>query len=207
MILPGQLMMPVASGLEIVATNSNTVSGSTSVVDLPLGIQAGDLIVVALAIQTDRTATTPSGWTKLITDLSADPYLHVFTKTATGTEGATQSFTMSGTAVGVAIVVVVRGSSTNIASAVGRGITTSDAPSVAAPTPGILMVFASLDIGSVDPSQPSAPSGMTLLVPLLMSSSIAHTAFVEEVTAGATGIRSVTWNRDRSTAAFSVFMG
>ena len=82
----------------IQATNTSKTNGATShTVNLPASIVAGELLVFFFTCDSGSTITTPSGWTSVKDSTNAQRRLAMFTKTATGSEGATVSVTTSGT--------------------------------------------------------------------------------------------------------------
>lgn len=89
------------------ARATDTWNGESPVViNLPTGITAGDLLIVALRQTQAQTATTPAGWTTLLnndaTDATDDTQ-HVFYKVADGSEGSTVSVAVSATGKGCSI--------------------------------------------------------------------------------------------------------
>lgn len=76
------------------ATNASA-DQTTHVINLPSGIAAGDLLAVWFTKDaTGGTVSTPSGWT-LSGSASATDTAHLFTRTASGSEGATVTITTS----------------------------------------------------------------------------------------------------------------
>lgn len=89
-----------SAGPSIVNSNTSSMGLATShTVNLPSGIVAGNLLLIFFANNEDRLPSTPSGWTRLVTDAatggtsSNQDTLTVFAKIATGSEGATVSCT------------------------------------------------------------------------------------------------------------------
>ena len=120
------------------ATDQFTGSGSHSI-DLPSGVQAGDLLILSLGHhRADRPWSTPSGWTKIaesnIGSTSSGTRGAVFYRFATGSEGATVSVTAGGdTAHGAAHVLCIRGAGTPYGAAATGNTNTPYPPSLAPP--------------------------------------------------------------------------
>lgn len=98
--LGSQHVFPTVQGT---ASSSAVYSTSSISLNLPSSIQAGELLVVCLSrtATSNRTISAPSGWT-ILTNRAGSGGLSglrmtTLYKTATGSEGATQTFTYSGT--------------------------------------------------------------------------------------------------------------
>lgn len=83
---------------QVAAVNggNDTVNRTDHTVNLPAGIQAGDLLLVFFASDGNPTITFPEGWTELFDKLSAlEVRLVVWYRVADGEEGATITVTTS----------------------------------------------------------------------------------------------------------------
>ena len=76
-------------------TSATTTAGTSHTVNLPLGVQAGDLLIVCLDKgSTAATVNALAGWTELLDENSANG-LYIAYRWADGTEGATITLTTS----------------------------------------------------------------------------------------------------------------
>ncbi len=84
--------------VETTATSSdNTNDTSTIVVNLPSGIQNGNLLVCGIAMSEQRTASWPAGWTELYDTGPTGYGASAAFRRADGSEGASITVTASGT--------------------------------------------------------------------------------------------------------------
>ncbi len=82
----------------IQASNVSKTNGASShTASLPASIVAGEFLVLFFTCDSSSTITTPSGWTSVKDYSNGSRRLAMFTKTATGSEGATVAVTTSGT--------------------------------------------------------------------------------------------------------------
>jgi hypothetical protein len=72
--------------------NSDAVGSNPATVTIPGS--TGDYVVVSLS-QNGGTATTPTGWTLLVSSTVTNPEINVYGRKLDGTEGSTLSITMS----------------------------------------------------------------------------------------------------------------
>lgn len=84
--------------LGTVATTETTSSGGTFTINMPSGIQAGELLVAILnRTPSGQTYTWPAGWSELVSGNVGNRRLAVAVATASGSEGGTLSVTSSDT--------------------------------------------------------------------------------------------------------------
>lgn len=102
--MPGAAGAGGAPGQFPIVEGTNTGSepfGNSHNVPLPSGIQSGDLLLIIATLGSTLGAATtsaPAGWTELYSSIGANPLRRhaCYFKTATGSEGATQSLSWSG---------------------------------------------------------------------------------------------------------------
>ncbi len=125
----------------------------------PVGVQAGDLIVLAVHTDTPRTMSA-SGFTVAAALSSTTNSCYVFTKVATGSEPTSYSVNLGGSyEYGAGVCAVYRGASAVVT--VGMRSTTTTAPSITPTTPGVLLgVFTAESSSSAELLTFSPPSGM-----------------------------------------------
>lgn len=82
--------------IALVGTNSTASSATVASISLPTGYASGDLLLVLLNIQGPATATTPSGWTALESNVvNSSGTLSLYWRISDGTEGSSLSVTLS----------------------------------------------------------------------------------------------------------------
>ena len=131
-------------------TENNTTTAETSfVLTKPAGVTTGDLLMLIVGLDDSNTQVdsidTPSGWTQQsqLGDGSNDIRQAIFTRVATGSEGATETVTMTGTAdfwagfylriTGADVASIIIGSAdytTSAATITSPTVTTTDADSL-----------------------------------------------------------------------------
>ncbi len=78
----------------VAATNHSVGNGTSHTIDLPAGIEAGDLLIVFFANDSDTDLTWPEGWTEFfVNDWQYVLHLSVAYRKADGGEGATITVT------------------------------------------------------------------------------------------------------------------
>ena len=78
-------------------TNTSNDTTSPATVSLPASIAATELLMFSFAIDGSASVTTPAGWTLADSELDASGVgLYLFTKQATGSEGASVDVTFTG---------------------------------------------------------------------------------------------------------------
>jgi len=141
----------------------STVNNQSSIgVTLPSGIVAGERLFIMVSGQAGavRTVTTPSGWTNVYSDSAVSGQLRfvaLFTKIATGSEGASQTVSFSGGTNCAALAWRVAGSVDNCVAST-RNVASVTEHSFPALTPGgnAQLWFAVLHrLGSQTATQPS----------------------------------------------------
>jgi hypothetical protein len=87
------------SALSVAGFNTSVQSGTGStsqIVSLPTGIVAGELLLVVIGAEGDRSYTWPAGWTELADSLNGTiSSATIGYRTATGSEGSTMTVTSS----------------------------------------------------------------------------------------------------------------
>lgn len=122
--------------LEVVNSNSySDASGSVTnhPVNLPASIAAGNLLLIFFASNSTQTITDPSGWTVTLTKTNTD-HFRIYSKIATGSEGATQTISLSGATRANATSYQISGNRPTVTSSDIEVSTASDA-STATPNP------------------------------------------------------------------------
>lgn len=149
----------------IVGTNSSTAS-NLAVVNLPTGIQPGELLIAVVGNNGDRSHTWPAGWTELADSLNGTiSSATIGYRIADGTEGSTVTVTQGSTAATAHVSVRISGRYKNppTISTVAIGTNVSpDSSVVSAPTGGAnlyLSVIAGRTTSSF--SVTSAPTNYT----------------------------------------------
>ena len=92
-ITPARTDSPV---VEATAGTNESGSSTSHAINLPSGIVAGDLLLMAIAFRASYSLTTPSGWTSVYTavaEYSGQNKLWLYYRSADGTEGATVTVT------------------------------------------------------------------------------------------------------------------
>lgn len=103
---------------------SKTNGASSHTASLPASIVAGEFLVLFFTCDSISTITTPSGWTSVKDYSNGSRRLAMFTKTATGSEGATVAVTTSGTT--DSVHASYRVSTNNYTVTVSSGATATD---------------------------------------------------------------------------------
>lgn len=80
--------------IKIATTSTGSGSGTSTTVNLPSGIQSGDLIVIFMGGANNWPATFPAGWTKIADDGPGE--CSIAYRRADGTEGSSISVTRGG---------------------------------------------------------------------------------------------------------------
>lgn len=83
---------PIASFPVYLSNTPTDLGGSDStnhLVQMPATVNSGDLLIALLAVDSNFTITTPSGWTSLISQAVTQVTGAVFYRVANGTEGGT----------------------------------------------------------------------------------------------------------------------
>lgn len=123
---------------------------------------AGDHMLLFVALGGAATSiTTPSGWTIVTTDFTANPRVGVYRRIATASEG-TVTIQRNNTSQAAGVIVSYRGGSAlvDLAGTVFRGVTdTVVAPSITATQTGALLFFSHNSSGAATVITP--PAGMT----------------------------------------------
>lgn len=78
----------------VVASTGTYASGGTQVnphpVPMPATVDAGDLLIIAFAMESGTAPAAPTGWTRhVISGAATNPVFHILLKDADGTEGGT----------------------------------------------------------------------------------------------------------------------
>ncbi|MCH6199884.1 T9SS type A sorting domain-containing protein [Aquiflexum sp. LQ15W] len=170
--------MPVVQGT---ATFQNSFASNSHSVTLPSNIQAGDLLVMVLRPGATLAATTPNGWT-LLSSRSSNGVSYVFFRTASGSEGSTQSISLSNNGSLAAITYRISNWEGTPEAAVA-GSNTNNPPSIttswdASPT----LFIAAMTNRRTDNDVTGAPSGFSNLLTIANSLST-NNAFVRASTA------------------------
>lgn len=160
-----KLLNSSKSIIEIVASGSAALSGTSHAVPIPSGVQSGDVLIIVHVMNTDRTMTvSPSGWTLAFIDTADVQYSRVYARTATGAEGGTNvTFSLSGSGVGAYCVLVLRGAGARTIGAIQRGTGTT----VVAPgdvfAAGLIFACFALQRGVNTPVLSTPPADMELI--------------------------------------------
>jgi hypothetical protein len=180
------LRPPSRAGADIVGTTSAQTPNASSIeLGTPREVRAGDLLVAAIEVRGKPSITTPDGWHRIRMDGDdATVALATYVRVAGTDEPANHRWVVSRPGAIVAILVAVRGASTDaIADATGR----TDAKQAAIPAPGgaadedaslVLAIFGAARATSI-----TAPSPM-IEVDEAVSSSGRYKATLE-ISAGA----------------------
>ena len=88
------MAFPVVSSTNTTTIGSNTTSHT---INLPASIGSGDLILVLFCVDGNGTATTPTGYTAVFTNIGSTQRTCLYYRIADGTEGSTISITTSTT--------------------------------------------------------------------------------------------------------------
>ena len=129
------LLPPSRAGADIVGTTSAQTPNASSIeLGTPTEVRAGDLLVAAIEVRGKPSITAPAGWRRIRIDGDdATVALATYVRVAGTDEPANHRWVVSRPGTIVAILVAVRGASTDaIADAAGR----SDAKQAAIPAPG-----------------------------------------------------------------------
>ena len=129
------LRPPSRAGADIVGTASAQTPNASSIeLRTPREVRAGDLLVAAIEVRGKPSITTPDGWHRIRMDGDdATVALATYVRVAGTDEPANHRWVVSRPGAIVAILVAVRGASTDaIADATGR----TDAKQAAIPAPG-----------------------------------------------------------------------
>lgn len=197
-MLAARKAMMGASTFKFVGVSSGSAgSGTTVSATLPAGTRVGDLVLAFMfagVMTVASTFTTPAGWARhRQVENSTAIYSHVINQRVVQAGDSSYSFSLaSGTAAAFTLVLVVyrraltEGASTNIGTG-GYGNMTLDTNTVTFASGGILLVSAVADSNT---ATLSTPAGMTLLHSATGGTRAKISIFVQEVGAGATGIRS-----------------
>jgi hypothetical protein len=129
MVVPGSLLLEITG----TATYQSSADATSHTLNLPSGIVAGErlLLVIGKSSTLAQNCTTPAGWTQLINENQAQGALHVYTRIADGSEGATLSLTTSAATAVCCMAFRMK----NAASATGPAIGTTATGSSTAPNP------------------------------------------------------------------------
>lgn len=85
--------------IALVGTASSTSNAATASVPLPSGYASGDLLIVLLNVQSPQTATTPTGWTALESNVAnSTGNLSLYWRISDGTEGTSLSVRLNAAA-------------------------------------------------------------------------------------------------------------
>lgn len=152
------------------ATTNDQTAGTTTAINLPTGITAGETLVILIA---DKTAIDNegaiAGWTKLVDNIFATGSggsCHAFYRKADGTEGATVNYTTTTSTRAAAVAFRVSGAAdptvTAPEAAEGAGQANSVAPNPPAVTPSggakdyLVVAFFSSSGGRITSSVPAS---------------------------------------------------
>lgn len=189
-----------------------SATGTTSDIAYPAGIQAGDLLVIALHVNLNRTFTAPAGWTVVSSGTTATNNQTVMIyKVADGTETGTVTITNDSTATarrgvmaafdGVDPVNPIDGTPTL------RSVTSTTAPyTMASQTPtmaGTLPVWA-VTVNNTSTVWTPNPAGTEILQGILSKSGAFYYDSAVEPDTSATGVRG--GNPDTTGANSGVYL-
>lgn len=193
------------------ATAPTPSSISSVTLAMPAGVQAGDLLCVIIVRQPNtQTVTTPSGWTARV-DFNAgggpDRRMYVATKIAGASEPSV-TFTFSGTGNTASALLAYRGVSTVTAGTPysSSSSATATANAVTMPAAGFVLGAFYANGGGAAISVSANPSGMTKRVHPLATNYAQMPVYDQEVSAGTTGARTISWNR-ASAPTLAVLIG
>ena len=147
---PAGSTQPPASGGSATFVGAATATGTTTstAVTSPAGVQAGDVLVAAVATRGAPTITAPTGWTLVRLDANGSTMRQaVFVKAATGTDGSA-TFMLSKAQSTVVQVLAYRGVSTTspVVASAGAASTTATvtSPAAAGVAGGPVIAFAGI---------------------------------------------------------------
>lgn len=134
----------MASPVDAARTPTSITASTASPlsINLPSSISAGHLLVMIIRSPSGATFTTPSGWTALVSNNTADgsdDTTSIYYRIADGAEGATVSVTVSASTKASAVVWRITGSSSTDApqlSTIATGNSTVPDPTTVTPTGG-----------------------------------------------------------------------
>lgn len=147
-----------APSVAAVSTTDITSATTPWSVNLPSGIQSGDLLVLLMRTASTVTITTPSGWTLLASSTadSSNDVTAVYWRRATGTEGSTVSVSLSGSAKGCAMVWRITGAADPNITAAATGTSANPDPPA---TPALTGDYLFLWLGGWEGEQTNPPGG------------------------------------------------
>ena len=191
-----KLMGAQSSQLTPIAYLSHTATDSadaeTVIAAKPSGVQSGDLLIAYHYCHiSDGLNTSVSGWTTLRSAFTASGYFRVFYKLAGESEPTTYSFDGGGANQGVVIVAFRGGSASvgvfgTVASAASTSVT---ATGITPSTESMLLFFSAAEF--TPQYVTDNPSGMTKVFEQNTTPVVAF--YTQQVSAGATGNKSITW--------------
>jgi hypothetical protein len=175
------------------------------------GLANGDLIIIGVPYYEDTSNAVLNAVTGgTFTDHGATPFesigtatearLHIFSRVVDGTEDASFGVSRSAQFAGQAMMVSLRGSAPLSVVSVTVGSPVSGATSVTAPSvvvgssQGIVAVFALGDPGGTY----TPPATMTLGISEATEQSTVGRMFYESPSAGASGVRTLSWTNSRT---------
>lgn len=173
-----------------------SASSTTVNVAKPSGVQSGDLLLAVLACATNRTFTTPAGWTLLTDDSDGDDLtVRTYYRVVDGSEGASFTYSTNSPTSFLALCVAYRGVDTVSpidASGANTGVvnTTVSCPSITTTGPNRRIVAA----GVARPynNLSAAPGGTTEVESNVGNNVSARVVEFEQAAAGNTGTTSFT---------------
>lgn len=181
--------------IAFVSSSANKVQSSTSLtIVAPTNIQDGDLLVCFFYAAANSTSSLPSGFTTVYQNNSQlNPRIMVGWKVASSESG---NYTCTASQTNLSGSIIVYRNATFDKVGVLRRDSSTDtatAPNISPSSPGVLLAGFSAAIVSGVVVTP--PSGMTqrAITPSAISAPTS-TVYDEEITAGATGNRTLTWN-------------
>lgn len=135
------------------SSRASITSGGSVAVAKPTGVQAGDLLVAALAVRGKPQIAAPSGWTLLrIEAVSTTVRQLIFSKVAGSSEPSSYAFSLSSPQSAAIEVVACAGASTVTATSGASGVgTVASAPGVAASQGLQLGFFSVARVASITP--------------------------------------------------------
>lgn len=175
------------------AQNQNTTSGTTLAINKPSGTIQGDLMIAFMSsggTATNRTWSTPSGWTELVDQNNPPNFLAAY-KVAGASEGSSYTFTMSSTANDKAgTILTYRRATYDVISSLASGGSSLTLSSIAASSANSVLIAALFVPSASQTITQSGGSTMTVKVTDNDGNSPSFRVFDESVSAGATGTRS-----------------
>ena len=180
---------------------SQTGSGATSVVNLPGGIVAGEKLCLIITKNTNGTISTPVGWDQTgFIKYSFVSQLHMFERTADGTEGATVSVVDTKNSRWASVTFRTDAASIGVTSPFingsGASIDCSSVTSIADGSIALRLAAADAGAGAVITSINDVTEPLTKIEEALSSSGsndqYLGVSYQDQPTAGATGVSSFT---------------